>query len=93
MRAANEVERQRWVTALALAKAKAIKNLESGIVCSEHWKNIRTCTPHLCVYTHIHVCKYMYTCIYMYRVQFVTYCDVRGVHDDLLTSQVVYTCT
>ena len=32
MRAVNEVERQRWVTALALAKAKAIKNLESGIV-------------------------------------------------------------
>lgn len=31
LRALNEVERQRWVTALALAKAKAIKNLESGI--------------------------------------------------------------
>ena len=30
MRALNEVERQRWVTALELAKAKAIKNLESG---------------------------------------------------------------
>ena len=31
LRALNEVERQRWVTALALAKAKAIKDLESGI--------------------------------------------------------------
>ena len=30
LRALNEVERQRWVTALELAKAKAIKNLESG---------------------------------------------------------------
>ena len=33
LRALNEVERQRWVTALALAKAKAIKNLESGMCC------------------------------------------------------------
>lgn len=31
LRALNEVERQRWVTALELAKAKAIKNLESGV--------------------------------------------------------------
>ena len=31
LRAVNEVGRQRWVTALTLAKAKAIKNLESGI--------------------------------------------------------------
>lgn len=30
MRASSEVERQRWVTALELAKAKAIKMLESG---------------------------------------------------------------
>ena len=30
LRALNEVDRQRWVTALELAKAKAIKNLESG---------------------------------------------------------------
>ena len=29
-RAKNEVERQRWVTALELAKAKAIKKLDSG---------------------------------------------------------------
>ncbi len=31
LRALNEVEKQRWVTALELAKAKAIKNLESGM--------------------------------------------------------------
>ena len=31
LRALNEVERQRWVTALELAKAKAVKNLESGV--------------------------------------------------------------
>lgn len=31
MRASSEVERQRWVTALELAKAKAIKMLESGL--------------------------------------------------------------
>ena len=31
LRALNEVERQRWVTALELAKSKAIKNLESGV--------------------------------------------------------------
>lgn len=30
LRALNEVERQRWVTTLELAKSKAIKNLESG---------------------------------------------------------------
>lgn len=30
LRALNEVERQRWVTALELAKAKAIKRLDSG---------------------------------------------------------------
>jgi len=30
VRATNEIERQRWVTALELAKAKAIKMLESG---------------------------------------------------------------
>ena len=32
MRANSEVERQRWVTALELAKAKAIKLLESGVI-------------------------------------------------------------
>ncbi len=32
MRASSEVERQRWVTALELAKAKAIKMLESGLL-------------------------------------------------------------
>lgn len=31
LRALNEVERQRWVTALELAKAKAIKKLDSGV--------------------------------------------------------------
>ncbi len=31
LRALNEVERQRWVTAMELAKARAIKNLESGL--------------------------------------------------------------
>lgn len=31
LRALNEVERQRWVTALELAKAKAIKKLDSGM--------------------------------------------------------------
>lgn len=31
LRAGSEIERQRWVTALELAKAKAIKNLASGI--------------------------------------------------------------
>lgn len=31
LRALNEVERQRWVTTLELAKSKAIKNLESGM--------------------------------------------------------------
>lgn len=31
MRANSEVERQRWLTALELAKAKAIKMLESGL--------------------------------------------------------------
>ena len=30
LRAANEVERQRWVTALELAKSKCYKNIESG---------------------------------------------------------------
>lgn len=30
LRALSEVERQRWVTALELAKAKAIKKLDSG---------------------------------------------------------------
>lgn len=30
LKALNEVERQRWVTALELAKAKAIKKLDSG---------------------------------------------------------------
>lgn len=35
LRALNEVERQRWVTALELAKAKAIKKLDSGmLLCS-----------------------------------------------------------
>ena len=31
LRAINEGERQRWVTVLTLAKAKAIKHMESGI--------------------------------------------------------------
>ena len=35
LRASNEIERQRWVTALELAKAKAIKMLESGMFCEE----------------------------------------------------------
>ena len=30
LRASNEIERQRWVTALELAKAKAIKMLQYG---------------------------------------------------------------
>lgn len=34
LRASNEIERQRWVTALELAKAKAIKMLESGTTVS-----------------------------------------------------------
>ena len=34
LRASNEIERQRWVTALELAKAKAIKMLESGTIVS-----------------------------------------------------------
>ncbi len=37
LRALNEVERQRWVTALELAKAKAIKKLESGESSSVLW--------------------------------------------------------
>lgn len=36
LRALNEVERQRWVTTLELAKSKAIKNLESGT----KWKGV-----------------------------------------------------
>ena len=32
LRASSEVERQRWVTALTLTKAKAVKDLESGIL-------------------------------------------------------------
>lgn len=32
IKAATEVERQQWVTALELAKAKAIQALESGIL-------------------------------------------------------------
>ena len=31
LKALNEIERQRWVTALELAKAKAIKHLDSGM--------------------------------------------------------------
>ena len=51
LRALNEVERQRWVTALELAKSKAIKNLESGVcvcvcVCT------RTCVLRACVCVH-----------------------------------------
>lgn len=34
IRAANEVERQRWVTALELAKSNAIRAMESGNDCS-----------------------------------------------------------
>ena len=30
--AATEAERQKWVTALTLSKAKAIRNLESGMI-------------------------------------------------------------
>lgn len=30
IKAANEIERQKWVTALELAKAKAIRAMESG---------------------------------------------------------------
>ena len=36
LRALNEVERQRWVTTLELAKSKAIKNLESGMYICMH---------------------------------------------------------
>ena len=32
LRAATEAERQKWVTALTLSKAKAIRNLESGMI-------------------------------------------------------------
>ena len=45
LRASNEIERQRWVTALELAKAKAIKMLESGTVC-EIWSG--TINPSMC---------------------------------------------
>ena len=45
LRAVNEVERQRWVTALELAKSKAIKNLESG-VCEGVWG---VCVGGVCV--------------------------------------------
>ena len=39
LRAASEIERQRWVTTLELAKAKAIKNLGSG----DFFKMFRFC--------------------------------------------------
>ena len=32
LRAATEAERQKWVTALTLSKAKAIRNRESGMI-------------------------------------------------------------
>ena len=44
LRALNEVERQRWVTTLELAKSKAIKNLESGEHCvhlASYWGRSR----------------------------------------------------
>lgn len=38
LKASSEVERQRWVTALELAKAKAVKMLaESGTGAKEYW--------------------------------------------------------
>lgn len=40
MRASSEVERQRWVTALELAKAKAIKMLESGVFLVTYFRYI-----------------------------------------------------
>ena len=43
LRASSEVERQRWVTALTLAKAKAVKDLESGI--NTH-QNLPLCIVH-----------------------------------------------
>ena len=36
LRASSEVERRRWVTALTLAKAKAVQDLESGILFNTH---------------------------------------------------------
>ena len=43
LKALNEVERQRWVTAMELAKAQAIKSLDSG--------------TQLNTYMHVHVCR------------------------------------
>lgn len=44
LKASSEIERQRWVTALELAKAKAVKMLaESGkdhVECSETWSRM-----------------------------------------------------
>ena len=54
LRALNEVERQRWVTALALAKAKAIKNLESGWPLCSMSCSCKTCCRRI-VASHMHV--------------------------------------
>ena len=46
-RASSEVERQRWVTALTLAKAKAVKDPESGILFNTHQLATYTCSQHI----------------------------------------------
>lgn len=43
LRAVNEVERQRWVTAVELAKSNAIKNLESGMCLCVHVLSLCVC--------------------------------------------------
>lgn len=40
IKAATEVERQQWVTALELAKAKAIQAMESGIFLCQFFLNL-----------------------------------------------------
>ena len=49
LRATSEIERQKWVTALELVKAKAIKTQESGKATLRKTKN------HFVVYQIIHV--------------------------------------
>ena len=48
LRASSEVERQRWVTALTLAKAKAVKDLESGIFNTHQFASMHcSCSQHI----------------------------------------------
>ena len=74
LKATSEVERQKWVTALELAKAEAIRMLEAGLLNIHPLANVwlvlgqSLSVDHLWVVFYFYLKNYIYICRYIHWV-------------------------